>query len=99
MIKLNVEQKEGFSVVSIDLGESGVCSPEDLKSIQIPDLSGKQGIILNGRAPVWVFAFLVHHFHQFQWVATNDPRLGGGVVIESHLKGVSVGDIVPIEGK
>ena len=99
MISLNVEQKDSFSVISIDLGKTGVCSPEDLKNIEIPQLSGQQGIVLNGRAPVWVFGFLIHHFHAFQWVATNDPRLGGGVVVESHLKGISVGDIIPLEGK
>jgi CRISPR-associated protein Csx3 len=99
MVTLTVDQKEGFSVVNIVLDESGVCVPNDLKTIEIPELKGNQGIIINGRAPVWVFAFLVHHFHAFQWVATNDPRLGGGVIIESHLKGVAVGDIIPLEGK
>jgi CRISPR-associated Csx3 family protein len=31
-----------------------------------------------------------------KFVATFDPRLNGGVVVESHAAGVKVGDIIEI---
>lgn len=97
-IQLSTDQKDGFVVVNIEI-EGGTCSPSDLASLTPPELSGKHGVILNGRAPVWVFGFLIHHCHATQWVATFDPRQSGGVVIESHTQGVAVGDIIPLEGK
>jgi len=52
--------------------------------------------VLSGCAPVWAFARLVHHFHPASWVATFDPRLGGGVVVATHVEGVKVGNVVSI---
>ena len=57
-------------------------------------IAGTEGIILSGRLPVWAFAALTHLFHPRPWVATFDPRLGGGVVIASHVSDVSVGQVV-----
>jgi len=78
---------------------SGVITPEELKklidSIPVP-AGGTEGVIISGRLPVWAFAALVHHFHARPWVATFDPRLGGGVVVASHAPGVSIGNIVDI---
>jgi CRISPR-associated protein Csx3 len=57
---------------------------------------GTEGVVLSGRLPVWAFAALVHLFHPRPWVATFDPRLGGGVVVMSHdPNGPAVGDVVP----
>ena len=95
MIQLTTETQEEFTLVSIEI-ENGVAEPADLKTLSIPAVDGSKGVVLNGRAPVWVFATLVHHFHATAWVATNDPRLGGAVVVESHKKGVGVGDIIPL---
>ena len=98
-IKLSVEEKTGFSVVSFTI-DGGSCSPSDLQGLEIPEVPGNQGIVLNGRGPIWLYGFLGHHFHVSQWLAFSDPRLGGAVVVSSHTPGgVSVGDIIPIEGK
>lgn len=96
MITFNVEQKSGFSVVSFEI-EGGVMTPSELASIQPPTIPGNQGVILSGRGPVYLFAFLTHFYHPTQWVACFAPAEGGGVVVESHYKGVAVGEIVPLE--
>ena len=94
-IQINATESETFTQINIEI-EGGVCVPADLKTLEIPIAKGNKGVVLNGRAPIWVFATLVHHFHATQWVATNDPRLGGAVVVESHVQGVEVGDIIPL---
>lgn len=98
MINFSVEQKEGFSVVSFEI-EGGVMSPSELAELQPPTIPGNQGVILSGRGPVYLFAFLVHHYHPTQWVACFAPAEGGGVVVESHVKGIAPGQIIPLEGK
>ena len=80
---------------------SGVITPDQLPELvqaveeQVP-AGGTEGIILSGRLPVWAFAALAHLFHPRPWVATFDPRLGGGVVVASHVPDVHVGQVVPL---
>jgi CRISPR-associated protein Csx3 len=94
-ITITATEANEYTLVNIEI-EGGTCEPADLRSLVIPSVKGNKGILLDGRAPIWVFATLVHHFHATQWVATNDPRQGGAIVVESHKSGVSVGDVIPL---
>lgn len=93
MIKLNSKQHNDYTLIEIDI-DGGVCEPSDLKNLGYPLVNYQKGVIISGRAPVWVFATLVHEFHPALWVATFDPRLGG-IVVQSHSKNHQVGDIIP----
>lgn len=93
-ITITATETETYTLVDIAI-EGSTCKPADLKTMTIPTVKGNKGVILNGRAPVWLFGTLIHHFHATQWVATNDPRLGA-IVVESHKSGVAVGDIIPL---
>lgn len=95
-IILKAIQHQGFSVVEIELPNQS-CEPADLKSLELPDgLNHKEGLVLSGRAPVWLFAYLVHQAHIFKWVGTFDPRLGGAVVVETHGGDKQVGEVVEV---
>jgi CRISPR-associated protein Csx3 len=94
-ITINATESDNYTLVDISI-EGGTCSPDDIKTLNIPAVKGNKGVVLNGRAPIWAFGTLIHHFHATAWVATNDPRQGGAVVVESHKSGVSVGDIIPL---
>lgn len=72
-----------------------VLTPADLVGLKLPNANTKKGIVISGRGPVWLYAYLVHECHVFPFVATNDPRLGGFVVVQSHTPGVKPGDILP----
>jgi CRISPR-associated protein Csx3 len=89
-----VQAFDSFSVLTFDI-PGGVINPQDLQNISVPEVPFNQGIIISGRGPVWLFAFLCHHFHPALWVATHDPRLGGGVVVQTHQPGVAVGEVIP----
>lgn len=95
MINLTAKQHDNFTLIEIDI-EGGICEPSDLKSLGYPLVNSQKGVIISGRAPVWVFATLGHEFHPALWVATFDPRLGGGVVVQSHSKDYQVGDVIPL---
>ena len=95
-ITFNTAEQERFTVVTFQIVD-GVCTPADLQELLPPQVSGSKGVVLSGRGPIWLYARLVHEYHPAAWVATHDPRLGGGVVVESHVPGVKVGEVVPVE--
>lgn len=77
--------------------EGGIIEPSDLKTLKLPDsLEATQGVILEGKAPIWLYSYLVHECHATAWVGCYDPRLGGAVVVESHQKSMEVGDVLNI---
>ncbi len=94
-IKFNVKKFEKWNILKFELEDS--LTPSDLKFIIPPKLIGTKGAILSGRGPVWLYGFLVHHYHPTKFIATYDPREGGAVVIESHSPEYKVGDVIRIE--
>jgi len=74
-------------------------TPEDLKNVSPPDpVKGKFAdriVVISGRGPVWLYAYLVHFYHPTKAIATFDPRLDGAVVVASHNPELSVGDVIP----
>lgn len=87
-------------VVDITLS-TGIITPEELRKVldavaEAVPAGGTEGIIISGRLPVWAYGALVHYFHPRPWVATFDPRLGGGVVVMTHVNEVAVGDVIPV---
>ena len=92
-MKFRVNERGDFTLIDFEL--EGSLTPQELKGVvsSAPKVNSQKGVILSGRGPVWLFCALVHHYHPTAWVATFDPRLGG-VVIESHISTVKVGDVV-----
>jgi len=95
MSKIKLDFKftiDGYQILSFQGPE--VLSPADLVGLDLPaGLDNKKGIVISGRGPVWLYAYLVHLCHSFLWVATHDPRLGY-VVVESHSIEYKPGDVI-----
>ena len=84
-----------FQVIEIVL--DGVATPDDLSHLRLPaGIDTRMGVVLTGRAPIWLYGWLVHECHFTRWVACNDPRLGA-VVVESHTPEVRVGQVIAWE--
>lgn len=101
-IELKASDRGTFTIIDITLPNE-VCEPADLKGLELPDgLDTTKGIVFSGRAPIWLFACLVHQAHIYKWVGTFDPRLevdgvkGAAVVVESHGGNRRAGDVVPV---
>lgn len=92
-IKFQIQEKETYTLVEFEL--NGPISPEELKNLEVPKVNLKKGVVLSGRGPVWLFAFLVHEYHPAKWVGTFDPRLGA-VVVQTHDPTVKVGDVIEV---
>lgn len=85
-----------FKIVTIETGGK-VLTPKDLKDIlnKLPKIQG-EGVVLSGRLPIWVYGAAIHYYHPTTFVACYDPRLNGGVVVQSHTPDVEVGTIIGI---
>jgi len=86
----------------LDIALSQPIAPDQLPAIirkvtaAVP-AAGREGIVLSGRLPVWVYGTLVHEYHPRPFVATFDPRLGGAVVVATHMPDVAIGQIIGVE--
>ncbi len=99
VLKYSIKQNEKMALLEFEIQRN--LDPEDLKDIKLPD-PVKEGfshklLILSGRGPIWLYAFMVHHFHPCKAVAIFDPRLDGAVVVESHNNEFNVGEVVKYE--
>lgn len=98
MIDWHVRRGSGWSLIEFTLPRP--LGPDDLAQVRLPnEVTGRtnEGLIISGRGPVWLYAHLTHLAHIFPWVATYEPRLHGGVVVESHVsQGPEVGDVIEV---
>ena len=54
-------------------------------------------VVLSGRGPTWRFGRAQHAVHGVAAaVAIHDPKLGGAVVVASHLPGLAEGEVVAV---
>lgn len=75
----------------------GLIEASDLKGLEIPkNIDWKQGVVIEGKAPVWLYGYLVHECHPAAWVGCYDPRLGV-VVVSTHSRIVSVGQVLELD--
>jgi len=79
----------------------GIIKPEELP--ELLEAVGKvilpaegEAVVIGGRMPIWAYGALVHYYHPSRAVALFDPRLGGAVVVESHVEEYRVGQVIPV---
>lgn len=73
--------------------------PQDLPELRLPsELDPQKGVILTGRAPIWLYGWLVHACHYTRWVACYDPRLGA-VVVSTHHPEVRLGEVLQLQSQ
>ncbi|MCF6095780.1 CRISPR-associated ring nuclease Crn3/Csx3 [Thermovorax subterraneus] len=70
---------------------------ESLRNLEPPKVYTTKGIIISLRGPIWLYCYLTHYYHITPFIATFDPRLGGGVVVESHNSKVKPGDVIRLD--
>jgi len=63
--------------------EGGLMRPEELASISPPGVDPSRPLIISGRGPQWLYQFFIHWYHFSRLLATFEPRIGKGVVVES----------------
>ena len=98
MIKYGVTPLEGATLVEMAIPGDGVLDFADLPHLiaQFPECPPHLGVILSGRLPIPAYCAFAHHLHPTAWVAIMAPAVGGAVVVQSHKKGVELGQIIPV---
>jgi len=93
-----VPTAENFQLLDIFIGGNGIADHRDLAQLQLPPgLDWRKGVIINGRAPIWLYAYLVHQCHPAAWLAVVDPRQGAVVVEAHHPDAPAVGSIIALD--
>ncbi len=94
-ITFTVKEEDEYTLVYFELND--IIGPEILKNLTPPKVDGRKGVVLSGRGPIWLYAYLTHYYHPTAYVAVYDPRLGKGVVIETHTQNYKLGDTMDIK--
>jgi len=84
---------EAFQIITIQLEEGEVLEPSVLQNLDLPEIDYKKGVVVDGRAPIWLHVYLAQIWHIAAWFGSNQPALGGAVVTKSHTPGVAVGSV------
>ncbi|MEM2570034.1 MAG: CRISPR-associated ring nuclease Crn3/Csx3 [Candidatus Bathyarchaeia archaeon] len=92
-IKFNVTERDEYVIIEFELDKP--LTPEELRGIKPPSTPIGKGVVLSGRAPIWLYAYLIHHYHPTTFIAVYDPRIGA-IVTESHTPKYRVGDILKL---
>lgn len=89
---------ESFQLLDVFIGGNGIADPQDLALLQLPiGVDWRKGVLISGRGPIWLYAFLVHQCHTAVWIAVMDPR-HGAIVVEAHYPAApAVGSAIPLE--
>ncbi len=99
VLSYKIKQNETMVLFEFNLNKN--LEPEDLKSIVLPDPVKKgfsaKVLILSGRGPVWLYAFLTHYFHPCKAIAVYDPRLDKAIIVESHTSEYNIGDLLTLK--
>ncbi len=100
-IAMYITPQETLTVLHMELTPA-VIGPEEIAALQPPaELLSRRtlGLVLSGRAPVWLFCALTEWAHPFAWLGAYDPRLGGAVVVARHVANApAIGAVVPVPG-
>ena len=94
-IKFKLSEKDKYSIVSFEVNNAII--PEVLVSLNPPKVNPTKGVVLSGRAPIWFYCYLTHYYHPTRFIATYDPRIGGAIIVESHVQDYKPGDIIKID--
>lgn len=97
-----VSVTDDFQVVEISSSEQTYGTEaiaEAIEAVTALPIVHSKGVVLSHRGSIWLHSALAHHFHIAAFVAHFDPRVtdgGGAVVVQSHKRGFTVGDVISI---
>ena len=86
----------GISILEVRLERP--ISPDEMRVLEreLPDIRGREVLIISGRMPLWMASWLTHiYVHLNSVLAFYDPKLNGAVVVASHNPNYYVGQVIP----
>lgn len=71
-------------------------TPDCLSCLELPFLESHLGIILEGKAPLWLYSYLAYSYRDALWVGCYQLQANGGIVVNSNTPNVHIGQKIPI---
>lgn len=88
-----------YQCLEIDIGVSEL-KPAVLSELELPaELDKRQGLVLWGSAPIWLYSYLIKLAHVLPWAACYNVPLGSFVVVASRCQEMVVGDAFQLVNK
>jgi len=86
-VVFRLEKQGELQVLNFEI-PGGVIEPSDLQRIAVPrgEIDPSRPVVISGRGPSWLYGFLVHELHYARILATFEPRVNKGVVVEAPSK-------------
>lgn len=73
----------------------GIIDPEVLDGLELPNkFQYIQGVVIEGKAPIWLYSYLLHECRTNSWVGCYDPKLDGAVIVNSRMQDILVGSVL-----
>lgn len=86
-----------FQIIDIYMCRGRIL-PRVIRSLRPPtDIDANKGIVINGRAPIWLYAYLAAFYQHAPWVATFSPTDGATIVVSRKDSERQVGDVIPTQ--
>ena len=86
-------ERNDYSLIEFEL--DGIIEPEILTNLKPPKVNGAKGVILSGRGPIWLYCYLIHHYHPTKFIAIYDPRIGA-IIVQSHHPNYKIGEVLKV---
>jgi CRISPR-associated protein Csx3 len=84
-----------FTIPGIYLDYSTAIGTPGRPSLAVPPVSPDQGLVLNGKLPLWLWTALAIAYHDVPWLAVYQPQQGQAVVVASRQAELLPGQVVP----
>jgi len=92
-----VADPRDFQILDIFMSRARI-RPSVIRSLAIPQqIDFNKGIVISGRAPIWLYAHLLRLCQNAPWVATFSPMDGAIVVASNSANGPQVGEVIRTE--
>ncbi|MFM6135269.1 MAG: CRISPR-associated ring nuclease Crn3/Csx3, partial [Sphaerospermopsis kisseleviana] len=100
-ITANTDEFQVVELISSEQTYGVEAISEALNAVSELSINHAKGVVISHRGSIWLHSAVAHHFHVAAFVAHFDPRVGdggggGAVVVQTHKRGLSVGDVISI---
>ncbi|MFM6133418.1 MAG: CRISPR-associated ring nuclease Crn3/Csx3, partial [Sphaerospermopsis kisseleviana] len=98
-ITANTDEFQVVELISSEQTYGVEAISEALNAVSELSINHAKGVVISHRGSIWLHSAVAHYFHIAAFVAHFDPRVGdgdggGAVVVQTHKRGFSVGDVI-----
>lgn len=99
-IEINIERFEDQGYVILHF-TCGILEPTELAAYKpldpVHEGFSNYGVIIKGSMPQWLISYYTHILHPTRFIAVYDPRINAAVVVATHAKEQSVGNLIKLD--